>query len=173
MCDVFFFLSCSCLPRVYSLLLLSLKVCTNVRRIFTDVNDWNAVIPKCDANRTSVWAMILEWERVRASECVYVFGVRNVKIRHSCNFPVVSCTINQADAWLRQEDGFCVVFILFCFLAVPYCAIHLSPHLTTRFCCGVFFFSSFRSRPPSAPFIDRVQDVERNIILKRNETKRN
>lgn len=55
---------------------------------------------------------------------IVCFRMRRVKIRHSCNFPVVSCAINQADAWLRWEDGFCVVFICFTFLPRS-----SSPHL--------------------------------------------
>lgn len=143
------------------------KVCTNVHRISTDVNDWNAECRNTkvrDANQT-VCCM-----------CVYVFGVRSVKIRHSCNFPVVSCTINQADAWLRQEDGFCVVY-LFCFAFLPcLTAPHLS-HLTSfHFSHHLAFALAFFSRSFSLTLsrcLHRVQDVVRNIILKRNQTKRN
>lgn len=140
-------------------------MCTNVHRISTDVNDWNA-----ECRNTKVRC---EPSSVLCLLCV--FGVRSVKIRHSCNFPVVSCTINQADAWLRQEDGFCVVY-LFCFAFLPcLSAPHLSPHLVSSriilLALWRFFFRSFSLTLSRC--LRRVQDVVRNIILKRNQTKRN
>lgn len=99
--------------------------------------------------------------RVRVSVFVYV---RSVKIRHSCNFPVVSRAINQADAWLRQEDGFCVVFILFCLS----CRSLASPHLThslTQPLSGFSFFASLAITSSISKFIE-CKMLKRNVILK-------
>lgn len=135
-------------------LVLWCVLCTNVSPYFlcsTDVNAGNTM-------RGSDM-------RVRVSVFVYV---RSVKIRHSCNFPVVSRAINQADAWLRQEDGFCVVFILFCLS----CRSLASPHLThslTQPLSGFSFFCFSRHNLLHLE-VYRMQDVETQCNIK-SETK--
>lgn len=135
-------------------LVLWCVLCTNVSPYFlcsTDVNAGNTM-------RGSDM-------RVRVSVFVYV---RSVKIRHSCNFPVVSWAINQADAWLRQEDGFCVVFILFCLS----CRSLASPHLThslTQPLSGFSFFASLAITSSISKFIEcKMLKTQCNI---KSETK--
>lgn len=114
----------------------------------------NAVIPKWVANR-AVCALCKNTPFLQFSCRI---------LHHKSSWCMAS-----ARRWIL-----CGIFILFCFLAMPCCAPSLSPlshHLAFR--SGVFFsFFSFSPLPAPVAFI-RLQDVVRNIILKRNQTKRN